>query len=196
MARRQLGHGRGGRMKTSATPRARRGRHGRTLGGRSHCWCQRDYANGRSDINPWRGSRRARGAPERPGHATGRCRSSDSHVSNVLERARARETAAASQARARKAFCARSSRWSLTHADRLGPRPSTRLSRGLPPSSLAGALLDAEPRTRLSGDQRLESARVSGGFRGRASARCRAGPTSPAVAARRALGQAMLRSRR
>src|SRR5919202_1292032 len=100
MARRQLGHGRGGRMKIerdSAQVTAG-GRHGRTLGGPVALQVQnRDFANWEERMNPWPVEAEV---PEvhlpRPGHAdlvgTWKFRTSD--VRNVLERASARETAA------------------------------------------------------------------------------------------------------
>ena len=100
MARRQLGHGRGGRMKierdsvdvTSGV------RHGRTLGGPVALRvANRDYANWEERMNPWPVEAEV---PEvhlpRPGHAdlvgTWKYRLTD--VRDVLERASARETAA------------------------------------------------------------------------------------------------------
>jgi chorismate synthase len=100
MARRQLGHGRGGRMKiekdsvevTSGV------RHGRTMGGPIALKvANRDYANWEERMNPWPVEAEI---PEvhlpRPGHAdlvgTWKYRLTD--VRNVLERASARETAA------------------------------------------------------------------------------------------------------
>ena len=100
MARRQLGHGRGGRMKiekdradvTSGV------RHGRTLGGPiSLTVPNRDYANWEERMNPWPVDA---DVPEvhtpRPGHAdlAGVMKYGFSDVRNVLERASARETAA------------------------------------------------------------------------------------------------------
>ena len=100
MARRQLGHGRGGRMKIErdridVTAGVR---HGRTLGGPIALQvANRDYANWEERMNPWPVEAEI---PEvhlpRPGHAdlvgTQKYRLSD--VRNVLERASARETAA------------------------------------------------------------------------------------------------------
>src|SRR4051812_11985190 len=100
MARRQLGHGRGGRMKiekdsadvTSGV------RHGRTLGGPiALLVANRDYANWEERMNPWPVEA---DVPEvhlpRPGHAdlVGTQKYKFSDVRNVLERASARETAA------------------------------------------------------------------------------------------------------
>src|ERR671937_361045 len=100
LARRQLGHGRGGRMKiekdraevTSGV------RHGRTLGSPvSLRVVNRDFANWEERMNPWP----VEAAIEevhlpRPGHAdlAGVQKFGFSDVRNVLERASARETAA------------------------------------------------------------------------------------------------------
>jgi chorismate synthase len=100
MARRQLGHGRGGRMKiekdhanvTSGV------RHGRTIGGPIALQVpNRDYQNWEERMNPWPVEAEI---PEvhlpRPGHAdlVGVQKYRFSDVRNVLERASARETAA------------------------------------------------------------------------------------------------------
>ena len=100
LARRQLGHGRGGRMKiekdraevTSGV------RHGRTLGGPIALRiANRDYANWEERMNPWP----VNGGVEevhlpRPGHADlpGVQKFGFTDVRDVLERASARETAA------------------------------------------------------------------------------------------------------
>jgi chorismate synthase len=100
MARRQLGHGRGGRMKIEkdAVEVTSGVRHGRTMGGPIALKvANRDYANWEERMNPWPVEAEI---PEvhlpRPGHAdlvgTWKYRLSD--VRNVLERASARETAA------------------------------------------------------------------------------------------------------
>jgi chorismate synthase len=100
MARRQLGHGRGGRMKierdrADVTAGVR---HGRTLGGPVALQIpNRDFANWEERMNPWPVEA---DVPEvhlpRPGHAdlvgTWKYRTGD--VRNILERASARETAA------------------------------------------------------------------------------------------------------
>ena len=100
MARRQLGHGRGGRMKIerdAATVTAGV-RHGRTLGGPIALQvANRDYANWEERMNPWPVQA---DVPEvhlpRPGHAdlVGTWKYKQSDVRNILERASARETAA------------------------------------------------------------------------------------------------------
>jgi chorismate synthase len=100
MSRRQLGHGRGGRMKIERDQAEVTGgvRHGRTLGGPIALQVtNRDFANWEERMNPWPV---AADIPEvhlpRPGHAdlvgTQKYRFTD--VRNVLERASARETAA------------------------------------------------------------------------------------------------------
>jgi len=100
MARRQLGHGRGGRMKIERdSAEVTAGvRHGRTLGGPIALQvANRDYANWEERMNPWPVEA---DVPEvhlpRPGHAdlvgTWKFRTND--VRDILERASARETAA------------------------------------------------------------------------------------------------------
>ncbi len=100
MARRQLGHGRGGRMKIE-TDRAEVTagvRHGQTLGGPVALQvANRDYANWEDRMNPWpTGSEVAEVHLPRPGHAdlVGTQKYKHSDVRNILERASARETAA------------------------------------------------------------------------------------------------------
>jgi chorismate synthase len=100
MARRQLGHGRGGRMKIERdSAQVTSGvRHGRTLGGPVALQvANRDYANWEERMNPWPVDAEV---PEvhlpRPGHAdlVGVQKYRFTDVRNVLERASARETAA------------------------------------------------------------------------------------------------------
>jgi chorismate synthase len=100
LARRQLGHGRGGRMKIeSDRAEVTSGiRHGRTLGSPiSLRIANRDYANWEERMNPWpvNGDVAEVHLP-RPGHAdlAGVQKYGFSDVRNVLERASARETAA------------------------------------------------------------------------------------------------------
>jgi chorismate synthase len=100
LARRQLGHGRGGRMKiekdraevTSGV------RHGRTLGSPVAMRIEnRDYANWEERMNPWPvDAEVAEVHLPRPGHAdlAGVQKYGFTDVRNVLERASARETAA------------------------------------------------------------------------------------------------------
>jgi chorismate synthase len=100
LARRQLGHGRGGRMKIE-TDRAivtSGVRHGRTLGSPVALRVEnRDYANWEERMNPWPVEAEvAEVHLPRPGHAdlAGVQKYGFSDVRNVLERASARETAA------------------------------------------------------------------------------------------------------
>jgi chorismate synthase len=100
LARRQLGHGRGGRMKiekdraevTSGI------RHGRTLGSPVSLRIEnRDYRNWEERMNPWPvNAEVAEVHLPRPGHAdlAGVQKYGFTDVRNVLERASARETAA------------------------------------------------------------------------------------------------------
>ena len=100
MARRQLGHGRGGRMKIERDRAEVTGgvRHGLTLGGPIALQiANRDYVNWEERMNPWPVDA---DVPEvhlpRPGHAdlVGTQKYDFSDVRDVLERASARETAA------------------------------------------------------------------------------------------------------
>ena len=100
LARRQLGHGRGGRMKIERDQVEVTGgiRHGRTLGGPIALQvANRDYANWEERMNPWPVEAEI---PEvhlpRPGHAdlVGTQKYETGDVRNILERASARETAA------------------------------------------------------------------------------------------------------
>jgi len=100
MARRQLGHGRGGRMKIERDrAEVTAGvRHGKTLGAPIALQiANRDYANWEERMNPWpvEGDVAEVHLP-RPGHAdlVGTQKYNFSDVRNVLERASARETAA------------------------------------------------------------------------------------------------------
>ena len=100
MARRQLGHGRGGRMKIeSDAVEIRSGvRHGRTLGSPiAVLVANRDYENWDERMNPWPvDAEIAEVHLPRPGHAdlVGLQKYGHADVRNVLERASARETAA------------------------------------------------------------------------------------------------------
>ena len=100
LARRQLGHGRGGRMKIEkdAAEVTAGVRHGRTLGSPvAMRIVNRDYENWVERMNPWPVDA---DVPEvhlpRPGHAdlAGMQKYGHTDVRNVLERASARETAA------------------------------------------------------------------------------------------------------
>jgi chorismate synthase len=100
MARRQLGHGRGGRMKIETdTVEVRSGlRHGRTLGSPiAVLVANRDYANWEERMNPWPVDAAVDEVHlPRPGHAdlVGAQKYGHDDIRNVLERASARETAA------------------------------------------------------------------------------------------------------
>jgi chorismate synthase len=100
MARRQLGHGRGGRMKIEQdSVEIRAGvRHGRTLGSPvAMLVANRDYANWEERMNPWPVNAEVEESHlPRPGHAdlVGMLKFGHSDARNVLERASARETAA------------------------------------------------------------------------------------------------------
>jgi chorismate synthase len=100
LARRQLGHGRGGRMKiekdkVDVTAGVR---HGHTLGGPiALVVANRDYANWEERMNPWPVAVEVEEVHlPRPGHAdlVGTQKYGLSDVRDILERASARETAA------------------------------------------------------------------------------------------------------
>jgi chorismate synthase len=100
MARRPLGHGRGGRMKIEKdSAEVTAGvRHGRTMGGPVALQVvNRDYANWEERMNPWPVEAEVGEVHlPRPGHAdlVGVWKFGHTDVRNVLERASARETAA------------------------------------------------------------------------------------------------------
>src|SRR6201997_208698 len=101
LARRQLGHGRGGRMKIERDQVEVTGgvRHGKTLGGPVALnVVNRDYANWEERMNPWPvdGATVAEVHLPGPGHAdlVGTQKYNSTDVRNILERASARETAA------------------------------------------------------------------------------------------------------
>jgi chorismate synthase len=100
LARRQLGHGRGGRMKIERDRVEVTGgvRHGRTLGGPiALTVANRDFANWEERMNPWPvEAQTAEGHLPRPGHAdlVGTQKYGLTDVRDILERASARETAA------------------------------------------------------------------------------------------------------
>jgi chorismate synthase len=100
LARRQLGHGRGGRMKIERDQVRVTGgiRHGRTLGAPIALQVEnRDYANWEERMNPWPVEAAvAEVHLPRPGHAdlVGTQKYGLSDVRDILERASARETAA------------------------------------------------------------------------------------------------------
>src|SRR5437588_6093757 len=98
--RRQLGHGRGGRMKIERDKVEVTGgiRHGRTLGGPiALTVTNRDFANWEERMNPWPvETETAEVHLPRPGHAdlVGTQKYGLTDVRDILERASARETAA------------------------------------------------------------------------------------------------------
>lgn len=100
LARRQLGYGRGGRMKIEHDQVEVTGgvRHGRTLGGPIALQvANRDYVNWEERMNPWPVERPPSEVHlPRPGHAdlVGTQKYGLADVRDVLERASARETAA------------------------------------------------------------------------------------------------------
>jgi chorismate synthase len=100
MARRQLGHGRGGRMKIERDAvEVRSGiRHARTLGSPiALLVANRDYANWEERMSPWPVDADVEESHlPRPGHAdlVGMLKFGHRDARNVLERASARETAA------------------------------------------------------------------------------------------------------
>jgi chorismate synthase len=100
MARRQLGHGRGGRMKIEKDSAVLTAgvRHGLTLGGPIALGvANRDYVNWEERMSPWPVEGRVEEVHlPRPGHAdlVGTQKYKQSDVRNILERASARETAA------------------------------------------------------------------------------------------------------
>ena len=100
LARRQLGHGRGGRMKIEQDRAVVTAglRHGRTLGSPVALQVvNRDYANWEERMNPWPVETTVDEVHlPRPGHAdlVGTLKFGHTDVRNVLERASARETAA------------------------------------------------------------------------------------------------------
>ncbi|MGH2895198.1 MAG: chorismate synthase [Solirubrobacteraceae bacterium] len=100
LGRRQLGHGRGGRMKIERDRVEVTGgvRHGRTLGGPiALTVTNRDFANWEERMNPWPvDAETAEVHLPRPGHAdlVGTQKYGVTDVRDILERASARETAA------------------------------------------------------------------------------------------------------
>src|ERR1700716_2657522 len=100
LARRQLGHGRGGRMKIERDQVEVTGgvRHGRTLGGPIALQVHnRDFANWEERMNPWPVAAETQEVHlPRPGHAdlVGTQKYGLTDVRDILERASARETAA------------------------------------------------------------------------------------------------------
>ncbi|HYN91133.1 MAG TPA: chorismate synthase [Thermoleophilaceae bacterium] len=127
LARRQLGHGRGGRMKIEKDrAQVTAGvRHGRTLGSPVAMWIEnRDYQNWEERMNPWPVEAEvAEVHLPRPGHAdlAGIQKYGHTDVRNVLERASARETAARVAAGAlAKAYLRELGVEVLSHVTRIG----------------------------------------------------------------------------
>src|SRR5918911_1494478 len=151
LARRQLGHGRGGRMKIeSDRAEVLSGlRHGRTLGSPVAIRiANRDYANWEERMNPWPVDADVDEVHlPRPGHAdlAGLQKFGHTDVRNVLERASARETAARVAAGAlAKAFLRALGVEVRSHVTRIGtvtapnPSGSDPSQRGLTPSDFEG----------------------------------------------------------
>ena len=129
LARRQLGHGRGGRMKiekdraevtAGRPPRAHARQPGRA------CWIDnRDYQNWEERMNPWPVDAEVDEVHlPRPGHAdlAGVQKYGHTDVRNVLERAsaRARPPRGWPPARSRRRSCARSGWRSRSHVTQIG----------------------------------------------------------------------------
>ena len=192
MARRQLGHGRGGRMKIERdSAEVTSGvRHGRTLGGPIALRvANRDYANWEERMNPWPVEAEV---PEvhlpRPGHAdlAGVQKFGFTDVRNVLERASARETAARVAGGAlAKGFLRRARRRGRLprDADRLraGARARRPRAGGLRRGRrLAGPL---PGRRRVEGDGRGDQRAAQGATsRSAASSRCARSASCPGSA--------------
>src|SRR3954464_12415942 len=149
MARRQLGHGRGGRMKIEKdTAQVTAGvRHGRTLGGPVALQvANRDYANWEERMNPWPVEAEvAEVHLPRPGHAdlVGVQKFRFTDVRNVLERASARETAArVAGGGLAKALLGGLGVEVISHVVQIGP-VRARETGGLTPDDFAG--VDEDP---------------------------------------------------
>jgi chorismate synthase len=164
MARRQLGHGRGGRMKIE-TDRAQVTagvRHGRTLGGPIALQvANRDYANWEERMNPWPVEAEV---PEvhlpRPGHAdlVGTQKYGMTDVRDVLERASARETAARVAGGAlAKAFLAALGVTVVSHVTRIGSVAVPARTEALGVADFAG--VDDDPVRCLDGEVSREMVR-------------------------------------
>jgi chorismate synthase len=144
LARRQLGHGRGGRMKIEKDrARVTAGvRHGRTLGSPVAMWIEnRDYQNWEERMNPWPVEAEVDEVHlPRPGHAdlAGIQKYGHTDVRNVLERASARETAARVAAGGlAKAFLRALGVEVLSHVTRIGT-VAAHASDSLAPGDFAG----------------------------------------------------------
>jgi len=148
MARRQLGHGRGGRMKIEKdSAEVTAGvRHGRTLGGPVALWVvNRDYQNWEERMNPWPVEAEVKEVHlPRPGHAdlVGVWKYRQTDVRNVLERASARETAArVAGGGLAKAFLRALGVQVLSHVVQIGPIRASVVPNG--PEDFAG--VDDDP---------------------------------------------------
>jgi chorismate synthase len=150
MARRQLGHGRGGRMKierdhANVTAGVR---HGATMGGPIALQVpNRDFANWEERMNPWPVEAEVPGVHlPRPGHAdlVGVQKYRFDDVRNVLERASARETAARVAGGALcKAFLAAVGVEVLSHVVQIGDVHAAPREGPLSPADFAG--VDDDP---------------------------------------------------
>ena len=138
LARRQLGHGRGGRMKIEKDrAQVTAGvRHGRTLGSPVSLWIEnRDYQNWEERMNPWPVDAEVEEVHlPRPGHAdlAGIQKFGHTDVRNVLERAsRAGDRRARGRGRARQGVPARARRGGALarHAHRHGHGAAPRAAR-------------------------------------------------------------------
>jgi chorismate synthase len=148
MARRQLGHGRGGRMKIEKdSAEVTAGvRHGRTMGGPVALQVvNRDYANWEERMNPWPVEAEVGEVHlPRPGHAdlVGVWKFGHTDVRNVLERASARETAArVAGGGLAKAFLRALGVEVLSHVVQIGPIRSS--AKPVRPEDFAG--VDDDP---------------------------------------------------
>jgi chorismate synthase len=156
LARRQLGHGRGGRMKIEKDrAEVTAGvRHGRTLGSPICLRVDnRDYQNWEERMNPWPvDAEVAEVHLPRPGHAdlAGAMKYGHSDVRNVLERASARETAARVAAGGvAKAFLAAMGVTVFSHVTRIG---SVAAPPGEEPGPADFGAVDESPVRCLDGD--------------------------------------------
>jgi len=145
LARRQLGHGRGGRMKIEKDRASVRSgiRHGRTLGSPVSLWIEnRDYQNWEERMNPWPVEAEVEEVHlPRPGHAdlAGIQKFGHTDVRNVLERASARETAARVAAGAlAKAYLRALGVSVFSHVTRIGTAVAPPREDGLAPADFEG----------------------------------------------------------
>src|SRR5437763_3351364 len=149
LARRQLGHGRGGRMKIEQDRAIVTAgvRHGRTLGGPIALQAaNRAYANWEERMNPWPVEADVEEVHlPRPGHAdlVGVQKYRFTDVRNVLERASARETAArVAGGGLAKAFLRALGVEVISHVVQIGPVRAS-LDGALEPADFAG--VDDDP---------------------------------------------------